>query len=99
MFNGQFSKGMPNGNAQIKFIGENYDFEGNLKDGRADGNGTLDNMAQKYKFTGDWANSKPKTGTLTLANDANISNIEFQDFAKKLAVINYRDGRRYEGKF
>lgn len=75
MFNGVFSKGMPNGNAQIKFIAENYDFEGNLKDGRADGNGTLDNMAQKYKFTGDWAHSKPKTGTLTLANDANISNI------------------------
>jgi hypothetical protein len=43
---------MPNGHAQIRFIDEGCDFEGELKDGRACGNGTLDNIKNKYKFTG-----------------------------------------------
>ena len=94
LFNGKFEHGMPNGHAQIRFIQDGCDFEGELKDGRASGNGTLDNIAQKYKFTGEWDHSKPKIGTLTFANDPNISNIQFQDYSKK-AIISYKDGRRY----
>ena len=75
MFNGNFVNGLPEGLAHIKFIDSNSEFNGLLKEGKAEGNGELDNAKGKYKFTGEWKNSKPQKGTLTLVTDKNISNI------------------------
>ena len=54
-------------------------------------------MKQKYRFVGNWENSRPKQGDLTLLNDNNISNIKFEDFTNGIGVISYKDNRKYEG--
>lgn len=89
---------MPTGPAKIKFIDSHSEFEGELKEGRANGVGKIDNIKQRYKFEGEWENSKPKKGTLTFVMDPNISNVKFEDFSQRKAVINYKDTRKYEGE-
>ncbi len=98
-FSGNFHNGLPEGPAQINFVQEGCNYEGEMKGGKAHGNGTVTSLKHKYTFIGEWENSRPQKGTLTLVSDPNIANIEIQDLGKGEVVINYKDQRRYEGAF
>ena len=66
-----------------------------MKKGKANGHGTFCDMNNHFRFTGEWEDSKPKEGQLTLENDKNVSNVNFTDFVKGKGVINYKDTRKY----
>ena len=66
LYKGDFEKGLLMGEAEVHLLKKNCLYEGEIEHGKAKGKGIFKNLEEKYAFDGEWFDSRPVNGKLTL---------------------------------
>lgn len=97
---GSFDKNM-SGKGKLINYEQKITYEGELLRGGIHGQGKITHHQNEFEFEGKILSGKPVQGTLIVYHPGTISKkfeLTLYEYPESKAVINYEDGRRYEGK-